>query len=104
MNNKKIIITTVIILIIFGLYRLSHTILNDPYPKSQSYKNIFYSSFSERPKTLDPAKSYSSDEYEIINQIYEPPLQYHYLKRPYSLIPLTAASFPKVEYFNVKNE
>ena len=28
-------------------------------------------------------------------QIYEPPLQYHYLKRPYELIPLTAVEIPK---------
>lgn len=59
-----------------------------------------YSSFAERPKHLDPAVAYTSDEYGFIGQIYEPPLQYHYLKRPYQLQPLTAASLPKVIYLN----
>ena len=73
---------------------------NDPYPANQSGKNILYSSFSERPKHLDPAKAYTADEYDFIWQIYEPPLQYHYLKRPYTLIPATAADLPKPRYFN----
>jgi len=75
-------------------------ILNNPYPKSQRGKNIYYSTFAEEPKYLDPAKSYSSDEYRFICQIYEPPLQYHYLKRPYELIPLTAQQVPTPQYFD----
>src|SRR6185436_3524556 len=58
-------------------------------------KNVIYSVFSERPKHLDPAQSYASDEATFTRQIYEPPLQYHYLKRPYELIPLTATEIPK---------
>jgi len=72
---------------------------NNPYPASDSGKNILYSSFSERPKHLDPAQSYTADEYDFIWQVYEPPLQYHYLKRPYTLIPATAAAIPKARYF-----
>src|SRR5690242_11624429 len=53
---------------------------NNPYPAADREANIYYSSFSEQPKTLDPAKSYSNDETLFIAQIYEPPLQYHYLK------------------------
>jgi ABC-type oligopeptide transport system substrate-binding subunit len=48
--------------------------------------------------------SYSSDEYKFIQQIYEPPLQYHYLKRPYKLIPLTAEAVPAPRYFNIDGE
>ncbi|MCX7141741.1 MAG: ABC transporter substrate-binding protein [Proteobacteria bacterium] len=68
---------------------------NNPYPAEQSGKNILYSSFSERPKHLDPAQAYTVDEYDFIWQVYEPPLQYHYLKRPYTLIPATAAEIPR---------
>ncbi len=75
-------------------------ILNTPYPKQDSNKNILYSSFAERPKHLDPIRSYSSNEYALIAQIYEPPLQYHYLKRPYSLIPLAAAELPHPVYYD----
>jgi len=71
---------------------------NNPYPAGDGEKNILYSSFEERPKHLDPVRSYSSNEYSIIANIYEPPLQYHYLKRPYELVPLTATAVP-VPYF-----
>lgn len=59
-----------------------------------------YGSFSERPKTLDPARSYSSNEYVFVAQIYEPPFQYHYLKRPYVLEPLTAVKVPVPIYLD----
>ncbi|GBL45024.1 dipeptide-binding ABC transporter, periplasmic substrate-binding component [Sulfuriferula multivorans] len=74
--------------------------LNDPYPAADRDSNILYSSFEERPKHLDPARSYASNEAEFTAQIYEPPLQYHYLKRPYTLIPLTAAQMPTVTYYD----
>lgn len=73
---------------------------NNPYPQLDGSDNTLYTSFSERPKHLDPAVSYSADEWIFINQIYEPPLQYHYLKRPYELVPLTATEMPKVRYLD----
>jgi ABC-type transport system substrate-binding protein len=71
---------------------------NNPYPGSDPEANALYSAFSARPKHLDPARSYSSNEVEFTGQIYEPPLQYHFLKRPYTLIPLTAERVPKPRY------
>ena len=71
---------------------------NDPYPRERSLANTLYGSFSERPKHLDPARSYSSDEYRFIAQIYEPPLQYHFLKRPYQLVPLSLERMPRVSW------
>jgi ABC-type transport system substrate-binding protein len=71
---------------------------NNPYPASDYGKNILYSSFSERPKHLDPVSSYSENEALFNAQIYEAPLQYDYLKRPYQLIPRTAESLPKPTY------
>jgi ABC-type transport system substrate-binding protein len=71
---------------------------NDPYPVAERGKNILYSVFVERPKHLDPAQSYASDEATFTRQVYEPPLQYHYLKRPYELIPLTATEIPKPNF------
>jgi len=73
---------------------------NNPYRNEEQGRNIYYATFTEPPKHLDPARSYSADEYRLIAQIYEPPLQYHYLKRPYELIPLTAASMPAPRYFD----
>ncbi|HEY6821020.1 MAG TPA: ABC transporter substrate-binding protein [Burkholderiales bacterium] len=68
---------------------------NDPYPASERGANIFYSNFVDRPKHLDPVQSYAEDEARFTQQVYEPPLQYHYLKRPYELVPLTALEVPK---------
>ncbi|MES9962608.1 MAG: ABC transporter substrate-binding protein [Candidatus Sedimenticola sp. 20ELBAFRAG] len=73
---------------------------NNPYTDSEARRNILYSSFEERPKHLDPVRSYSADEYAFIAQIYEPPLQYHFLKRPYVLEPLSAVKVPKARYLD----
>lgn len=77
---------------------------NNPYPAHEEGQNILYSSFTERPKHLDPAQSYVENEFAIIAQIYEPPLQYHYLKRPYTLIPLAAQELPHAVYLDAQGK
>ncbi len=77
---------------------------NNPYPPSTKNGNILYSAFAERPKHLDPVQSYSSNEILFTAQIYEPPLQFHYLKRPYKLVPLSASEMPVAQYFNSNGE
>jgi len=73
---------------------------NDPYPAAEAGSNTLYSSFSERPKHLDPVQSYAENEFAFIANIYQPPLQYHYLKRPYELIPFGAETVPKPLYLD----
>ncbi|MBI2312137.1 MAG: ABC transporter substrate-binding protein [Betaproteobacteria bacterium] len=75
---------------------------NNPYPAREAGANVLYSAFTERPKHLDPVQSYSSNEIIFTAQIYEPPLQYHYLRRPYALIPLAAAKMPEAQYYDRK--
>ena len=75
---------------------------NDPYPEGDRGKNILYSAFTERPKHLDPVQSYSEDEITFTGQIYEPPLQYHYLRRPYTLIAATAETVPQPRYLDAQ--
>lgn len=77
---------------------------NNPYSAAEKNQNIFYSAFSLRPKHLDPAQSYSSNEVVFTGQIYEPPLQYHYLKRPYTLIPLSATEVPHPYFENAQGQ
>ena len=72
---------------------------NDPYPAGERGRNILYSVFAERPKHLDPAQSYAADESQFTMQVYEPPLQYHYLRRPYALVPNTATAVPEPRIF-----
>jgi ABC-type transport system substrate-binding protein len=73
---------------------------NNPYPAADDGKSILYTAFTERPKHLDPAQAYSENEYEFLANIYAPPLQYHYLKRPYQLVPLAASAMPTVRYLD----
>ncbi|HEX5802994.1 MAG TPA: ABC transporter substrate-binding protein, partial [Azospira sp.] len=73
---------------------------NDPYPAAERGQSILYSAFTERPKHLDPVQSYTEDEITFTAQIYEPPLQYHYLKRPYELVPLTTEAVPVPRYLD----
>src|SRR5574343_474067 len=77
---------------------------NDPYPPPGGAqplgRQVLYTAFSERPKHLDPAQSYTEDEATFTGQIYEPPLQYHYLKRPYELIPATLTRVPQPRFLD----
>ncbi len=73
---------------------------NDPYPAAEAGANTLYTSFSERPKHLDPVQSYAENEFAFIANIYQPPLQYHYLKRPYELIPFGAETVPRPVYLD----
>ena len=78
--------------------------LNNPYSSDEKGGNILYSSFEERPKHLDPVQSYFENEIRFTAQIYMPPLQYHYLKRPYQLIPFAASAMPKVIYYDTDDQ
>jgi len=89
-------------LLLLGLTACDLSSINSPYTEQFEDASVLYSSFSIRPKHLDPARSYSSSEAQFTAQIYEPPLQYHYLKRPYTLIPLAANSLPTVNYYNAE--
>lgn len=93
-------VACLLIFTVFLLGACGHGDLNNPYPEADDGKNILYQVFSERPKHLDPVQSYSTNEIQFTAQIYEPPLQYHYLKRPFTLIPLTADRMPEIKSFD----
>jgi len=72
---------------------------NNPHAPETDGLVIYQSVMSPAPpKHLDPAISYASDESLFIMQIYEPPMAYHFLKRPYELVPLGVESFPQVSF------
>ncbi len=76
---------------------------NNPHSASKVKQDVLFSSFSLPPKHLDPVISYSANEWAILSQVYEPPLQYNYLKRPYQLEPLTLTAMPSVRYLDAQN-
>ena len=72
---------------------------NNPWPDGQAATNTLYSAAQEgSPRHLDPTASYWSNETPYTYQIYEPPYGYHYLKRPYQLVPKSAAEVVKPHY------
>ncbi len=74
---------------------------NNPHAPETDGLVIYQSVMSPAPpKHLDPAISYASDESLFIMQIYEPPMAYHFLKRPYELVPLGVESFPQVSFLD----
>ena len=73
-------------------------VTNQPVSKQLLSENVLFSSFSESPKHLDSTSSYSNNETPWTYAVYEPPLKYHYLKRPYELEPRTLTEMPKVKF------
>lgn len=79
--------------------------INSPYPHGAEKDNVLFTAFAQRsPKFLDPARSYSTDETPYTYNIYEPLYGYHYLKRPYELIPRTATRVVEPEYYDAQGE
>ena len=76
------------------------SVWNNPHNAEKIKSNTLFTSFSVPLKRLDPVVSYSANEWAIIGQIYEPPLQYNYLKRPYVLEPLTLTKMPTIRYLD----
>lgn len=70
---------------------------NDPYPELERDQHALYSSFSEAPKTLDPAIAYTTAEHVITGNVFDTLLEYHYLRRPYELIAGLAETVPQSE-------
>lgn len=99
----RIIVRMLAALLAFCLTACAAPPWNNPYSLAERDANVFYSSFSERPKHLDPVRSYSANEYAFIGQIYEPLLQYHFLKRPYALVPLTVEEVPQAILLDENN-
>jgi hypothetical protein len=47
-------------------------------------------------KGFDPVQSNDVASTNVISLVYEPPYQYHYLKRPYEAIPCLAEKLPEI--------
>jgi ABC-type transport system substrate-binding protein len=73
---------------------------NNPYRPDETAESAYFSTFATPPTKLDPTSAYYSHEGAIIDQIYEPPFTYHYLKRPYELVPMTATAIPAPVYLD----
>jgi len=68
---------------------------NNPYPDADAGEKVLYAAFSEPPKTLDPQVSYTTVDHAITGPVYDKLFEYHYLERPYRLIPGLALEIPE---------
>ena len=67
---------------------------NDPYPNANAHDRVLYLSYPIAPKTLDPAVAYSVYDQQVTGNVFDTLLEYHYLERPYRLIPALAEAVP----------
>jgi len=70
---------------------------NDPYPGADTDRKVVYLPFSEPPKTLDPQVAYSTTDHVVTGAVHDRLLEYHFLDRPYRLIPGLALAVPTPE-------
>jgi ABC-type transport system substrate-binding protein len=70
---------------------------NNPYVEADDARKVFYTTYVEAPKTLDPAVAYTTSAHAVTGNAVETLLEYHYLKRPYTLIPGLAVRVPEPE-------
>jgi ABC-type transport system substrate-binding protein len=65
---------------------------NNPLPSDAAASNTLYTAVVDSsPRHLEPTASYWSNDTPYTYQIYEPLYGYHYLKRPFTLVPKVAA-------------
>jgi ABC-type transport system substrate-binding protein len=83
--------------LLLGLLVLAGACTNNPYPDADDERAILYSAFYEAPKTLDPAVAYSTADHVVTGAVYDTLLQYHFLDRPYRLIPGLLEAIPEPE-------
>src|SRR5215470_10499375 len=87
MGTRWVSLLSTMVALLLGVAACS----NNPYPAELMRSNTLVYTFDERsPRYLDPTASYANPESAYTYQIYESPYGYHYLKRPYELIPKVA--------------
>jgi len=68
---------------------------NNPYERP-GHRKVWYTVIGEDPHGLDPVRAGDTLSGGIIAQIYDCLYEYHYLKRPYELVPCLAETMPQV--------
>lgn len=74
---------------------------NSPLPRGAAESNTLFTAMIEStPRHLDPTASYWSNDTPVTYQVYEPLYGYHYLKRPFTLVPKAATQVVKPQYLD----
>ncbi len=70
---------------------------NNPYPDDVPGERVLYGAFTDAPRRLDVAEAYDVVAHTFTGVLNDKLLEYHYLKRPFELIPGLALAVPKAE-------
>ncbi|WP_375138619.1 ABC transporter substrate-binding protein [Ideonella livida] len=74
---------------------------NSPWPQGSAEANVLYTAMQQStPRHVDPTASYWSPDTLVTYQVYEPLYGYHYLKRPFELVPKAAEAVAKPRYYD----
>lgn len=74
---------------------------NSPHAPGEAATNTLFTTFSERsPRHLDPVASYWNQDTPYTYNIYEAAYGYHYLKRPFTLVPKLAEEVAEPVYLD----
>ncbi|MCQ2396701.1 MAG: ABC transporter substrate-binding protein [Lentisphaeria bacterium] len=79
---------------------LMRTCNNNPWGDKAPAENTLFTTFSQKIRNLDPIAANFVHENAVIDNLTEAPLAYHYLKRPYKLIPMLLEEMPTVNYYD----
>ena len=101
MSGWNVVVVVARVAAMAALAALASACDNSPWPKGAAASNTIYSAMIENtPRHLDPTASYWSNDTLVTYQVYEPPYGYHYLKRPFELVPKAAAAVVKPVYLD----
>ena len=91
--------------LVLGLALAQAACSNDPWPAGAAQQNTLYVSFdTSSPRHLDPTSSFGVNENPYTYSIHEPLYQYHYLKRPYQLVPRAASQVVQPKYLDAAGQ
>ena len=90
-ENRRFIIIMAILSAMFVL--ASFLILRSIGRKDSKSINV---AMTDKINSLDPAIAFNNIDLTAISQTYEPLYEYHYLKRPFKVIPLLAQDLPQI--------
>lgn len=71
---------------------------NNPYDSPAGFGGevrVFYTSLDENPTTLDPQRVSDTDSQYIASNLHDTAYEFHYLKRPFEIIPSMATAMPR---------
>ncbi len=68
---------------------------NNPYGDEASAGRVFFTSLDENPTTVDPQRASDVDSLYISSNIHDTAYEFHYLKRPFEIVPSMATAMPQ---------